>query len=231
MKYSVLIIIFLLSCNKSDKSGSQTIQKESTSIEKQDTISNKITIELMPIQNHFNSIVASQKNLKYEFPTLLNPPATSSEIEEIEKEFGFKLNQELIDLYSLYDGTNPNNLPSGKTGIFPIHDWLSLKDALGHYRVQIEFRNSFLNDDTKYIPGKSLFPFLSDGAGNFFWVDLNEGEHYGQIYWTNTFGDQPNYVCNSLTEFFKDIDEAYLNKTFFLDENGYLDCDYNVWKY
>lgn len=231
MKYSILIIILLWSCNQSEKSGAQTIQSDSTASEKEDTINHVKYSELMPIQNHFNSIVTSQKKLKYEFPSLLNPPATSSEIEEIEKEFGFKLNQEIIDLYSLNDGTNFYNLPSGKTGIFPIHNWLSLKDALGHYKVQIEFRNDFYNQDTKYSPGKNMFPFLSDGSGNFFWVDLNEGGHHGQIYWTNTFGDQPDYVCNSLTEFFKDIDEAYLNKTFFLDEDGHLDCDYNVWKY
>ena len=77
---------------------------------------------------------------------------------------------------------------------------------------------------------KKLFPFLEDGAGNCYWVDLNEGSNnYNRIYWTNTFGEDPDYLFESLTIMFQVISECYEKGIISLDEEGYLNSDNNLY--
>jgi hypothetical protein len=83
-------------------------------------------------------------------------------------------------------------------------------------------------DDSQ--PGKKLFPFLEDGSGNCYWIDLNKNSpNYNKIYWTNTFGDVPDYRFNSLTNMLHVICECYETGIFEVDEEGYLECDYTKW--
>ena len=84
--------------------------------------------------------------------------------------------------------------------------------------------------EIEYELGQKLFPFIHDGAGNCYWVDLNEGtKNFGRLYWTNTFGDEPDYLFNSLTEFFEAIKRGYEQGIYTLDEECYLNCDYKKW--
>ncbi|RZF62568.1 SMI1/KNR4 family protein [Sphingobacterium corticibacterium] len=93
----------------------------------------------------------------------------------------------------------------------------------------MEFPDSFHNWTRDFRPGKQLFPFLEDGAGNCYWVDLNEGTtDYGRIFWTNTFGTDPDYTHESLTDMFEIIAKAYLTGIMFVGEDGYLDCDFDA---
>ena len=72
---------------------------------------------------------------------------------------------------------------------------------------------------------------MEDGAGNCYWVDQNVGsKNYGEIFWTNTFGDNPDYQYISLTDFIEIILKAYESGIFFLDSDGYLDCDWERWE-
>ncbi|HEX7754935.1 MAG TPA: hypothetical protein VF421_06320 [Niabella sp.] len=82
-------------------------------------------------------------------------------------------------------------------------------------------------DITVYAQTK-LFPFLEDGAGNCYWVDLNSGtRNEGQIFWTNTFGQNPDYLYHSLTNLFYTIAEGYEAGLFSLDAEHYLSLDYD----
>lgn len=183
-------------------------------------------LSVMTITESFNGIVAKQKEIGYYFPQILNRPATIEQIEEAESAFGFKLNDELRELYGFADGSIVDGIDSGKAGLMPIQVFLRLGDAVVEYLQGIEIRESFTNFETGYTPGKKLFPFLSDGGGNLYWVDLNEGENYGRIYWTNTFGEDPTYHFSSLSNMFNLIHECYAKGIYFLDEDGYLDCDW-----
>ncbi len=87
--------------------------------------------------------------------------------------------------------------------------------------------DSILNSDVDFKSALKLFPFLTDGAGNFFWVDLNIGtKNYNRIYWTNTFGEKPDYLYDSLTIMFQVISECYEKGIINVDSEGYLDSDY-----
>lgn len=182
------------------------------------------------ISESFKSILIKQKELKYHFPNILRQPASLAQIAKTEKALGLDFNAELKELYLFADGTDIDSVtPSGLTGLIPIHNFLSLEDAITYYDQSMEFEDSFQNWTKDFKPAMRLFPFLEDGAGNCYWVDLNENTpDYGRIFWTNTFGADPDYTYNSLTSMFEVIAEAYHTNLMFLDNDGYLDCDFTA---
>lgn len=181
----------------------------------------------MTITDCFKRIIKKQTEIGYYFPIIIRPSATIQEIKKAEDEMDLKLNDELIELYLFADGTTIDEVtPCGKTGLIPIHSLLNLQDAISYYRRGFDVDGYFRNLHSDYRPGNKLFPFLEDGAGNCYWVDLNGTANHGRLYWTNTFGDQPDYLYNSLTTLFQVIDECYQDNVFTVDNEGYLDCDY-----
>ncbi|PWG80656.1 SMI1/KNR4 family protein [Pararcticibacter amylolyticus] len=182
------------------------------------------------IVQSFTTILIKQKELKYHFPNILREPASLQHIAKAEDALGLTFNAELRELYLFADGTNIDSVtPSGLTGLIPIHNFLSLEDAVSYYAQSMEFQESFHNWTIDFQPGKQLFPFLEDGTGNCYWVDLNEETpNYGRIFWTNTFGSDPDYTYSSLTNMFEVIADAYRIGIVFLDDNGYLNCDFKA---
>ncbi|NIF05574.1 SMI1/KNR4 family protein [Chryseobacterium sp. Tr-659] len=181
------------------------------------------------ITESFKTIILQQNGLGYHMPKILNPPATEEEISQAEKVLNIKFNHDLRELYSLANGIhNDYQTPSGLTGIIPIHNFLSLADAVDYYNNNIEFRESFFNSDKDFTPDIQLFPFLEDGAGNCFWVDLNPNtNNENKIFWTNTFGKDPDYLYDSLKNLFHTIAESYEKNLFFIDKDGFLGLDYS----
>ena len=59
------------------------------------------------------------------------------------------------------------------TGIIPIHDLLDLKGAI-EYSKYMDWEDYVEMYEIEYELGHKLFPFIHDGAGNCYWVDLNE---------------------------------------------------------
>jgi len=180
------------------------------------------------ISSNFKQILKKQKELKYHFINIIRQPATQQDLLAAETALNFFFNDELKELYLFADGTDIDNItPCGLTGLIPIHNFLSLSDAISYYKMSIEFEDAFYNSEQDYQVGKKLFPFLEDGAGNCYWVDLNtETGNYGKIFWTNTFGQEPDYIFSSLSSMIQVIADAYNDNIIIVDEKGYLDCDY-----
>jgi hypothetical protein len=181
----------------------------------------------MTITDCFKRIIKKQQEIGYYFPTIVRQPASRQQIQHVETSLDLRFNDELLELYSFADGTTLDGVtPCGKTGLIPIHSFLNLHDAISYYSTGLEPDEYFRNLDSGYKPGNKLFPFLEDGAGNCHWVDLNETENHGRLYWTNTFGEQPDYLYESLTTLFQVIDVCYQQNVFALDPEGFLECDY-----
>ncbi len=180
------------------------------------------------ITESFKIIIDKQKQLDYHMSQILRQPASKLDIERAENDLGLKFNNELAELYLFADGINIDyKTPLGLTGLIPIHNFLSLNDSIQHYKINIKFEDSFLNWDTDFKPNSKLFPILYDGAGNFFWVDLNiRTKNYSRIYWTNTYGENPDYLYDSLTIMFQVISECYEKGIINVDSEGYLNSDY-----
>jgi hypothetical protein len=182
------------------------------------------------ITENFTIIIEKQKKIGYYFPEILHPPATTQQIVEAEKMLGLKFSGELVELYSFANGTSRDDNPLGIIGLIPIFMFASLEEAVQHYKINIQFEESFVEWDTNYKPGNKLFPILQNGSGDFYWVDLNLGtENYGKIYFTNTLPHSPGYTFNSLTAMFETIEECYNSNVIFLDEENYLEDDGTKW--
>lgn len=180
------------------------------------------------ITESFKIIINKQKQFDYHMSRILSQPASIFDIDKVANDLGLKFNKDLIELYSIADGINIDyETPSGLTGLIPIHNFLSLTDAVDYYKNYIAIQVSFINFDTNFKPDKKLFPFLQDGAGNCYWVDLNENtKDYNRIFWTNTFGENPDYKFDSLLIMFNVIADSYEQGIIWVDNEGYLDCDF-----
>ncbi|MFB9864216.1 SMI1/KNR4 family protein [Rufibacter immobilis] len=211
----LLLLLVLFSCNPKPTTIKQRIKTE---------------VALGKIREDITKIIEYQKEMGYHMPTIIQSPASQAKIKETEKKLDLKFNQELKELYLTINGVYLDGItPSGKTGIIPIHDLMDLDWSVEYYN-SMDWQEHKEMYEIDYDLGEKLFPFITDGAGNSYWVDLNEEtENYGRLYWTNTFGDQPDYLFNSLTDFFDAILKGYETKIFSLDSDGYLDCDYKKW--
>jgi cell wall assembly regulator SMI1 len=185
------------------------------------------------ISESFEIILKKQHEWNYLFPRITRKPASMQDILNIESALEITFNNELRELYLFADGTDIDNItPCGLTGLIPIHNFLSLENAVQYYNMSITFEENFHNWEQDFQVNKKLFPFLEDGAGNCYWVDLNERtNNYGQIFWTNTFGQDPDYTYTSLTNMFNVIAECYKTGIITIDNEGYLTCDYDAFRH
>ena len=186
---------------------------------------NKLKLNMPTITESLHEIIKKQKELNYLFP--LQGPANKNLINKVEKDLDLKFNDELNELYSIGNGVSDSDSSVEVPELIPTYTFLDLEKAVSHYKARIGFQDSFLNSETNFRPNKKLFPFLEDGAGNYYWVDLNENsDNYSKIFWTNTFGDNPDYQYSSLTNFFNVIAECYETNVITKDKEGYLRSDY-----
>lgn len=175
-------------------------------------------------------IIKIQTELGYDFAAYLNNPSTKEELNKVLQRTGMKFNEDLANLYSYANGCSvPPIVPSGKACLIPSYRFLNIDDALSYYEEVIEADYLFIMNDGK-TPGKFLFPILDDEAGNCFWVDLNgKGINSGRIFWTNTFGDLPDYLFGSLENLFNAIRECYIEGYITVNEDGFLILDWKKW--
>jgi cell wall assembly regulator SMI1 len=178
----------------------------------------------------FIDIVKKQKEYGYPFPSLLLPPATEEELTEAEKKIGFQFNEDLKELYRFSKGAEIKvSYKLGLIDLIPSYEFIRLKESLKYPENYNGYEDSFRNWQTEFQPGRNMFPFLTDGAGNYYWVDLNEDHvNYGKIYWTNTLQEDPDYLFNSLTNMFNVIRNAYYEGIIYVGGFGYLEQDYKL---
>lgn len=164
---------------------------------------------------------------------LLRKPATKAAIARAEKAANLKFNDELTALYSFADGIDVDNTaPSGLMGLIPLYVFMKLEDGIAYLQQMHQFEteyNDLVETEIVTLLPEKVFPFLNLD-GDCYWVDLNEeSKHYNKVYWTNTLGEPPAYVFNSLTSMFKTIAECYETGILRLNEKGHLKCDYDAW--
>lgn len=182
------------------------------------------------IKENITKIIEFQKRIGYYMPNIIQEPATVTKIKKTEEKLDLKFHPELKELYMTINGVHLDaTTPLGKTGVIPLYTLMDLDWSEASYFSMVWHEHKKMYK-MEYEPGEKLFPFINDGGGDCYWVDLNdESENYGRLYWTNNGGTQPDYLFNSLTEFFDAILTGYETNIFSLDSEGYLDCDYRSW--
>ncbi len=201
------------------------------------------------ITENFNIILDGQKSMGYDYYSILNSPADSTDIRTIEDRLRITFSNELKEVYSLANGTISGSHISKAIGLFPSYDFINLDDAAYVYSL---YENDFTLTDPldggtftmhnydyteTFTPQRNMFPIFADGCGDYYWVDLNENtKHYGQVYYTFN-GDGADYAFTSLIAMFQTIAECYESNVFFFGngmnpQTGYrpLTQDDEKWK-
>jgi hypothetical protein len=70
-----------------------------------------------------------------------------------------------------------------------------------------------------------MIPFLTNESGCFYCVRSLENDQSVHLFLKD---DPPLYICSNLNSFFDMILEQYTEKAYFTDEDGYLDCNWEL---
>lgn len=108
----------------------------------------------------------------------------------------------------------------------------TLMDFIPGYRLihiqELEKEKTNLDGILQYfddIEGLTLFPILADYSSGFICYGSDESG-IGRIYRVNPVYQQ-EVMYESTEKFFKTVCEFYKQNVYFLDQNGYLDCDFD----
>ncbi|WP_342250397.1 SMI1/KNR4 family protein [Sphingomonas sp. OTU376] len=154
----------------------------------------------------------------------LNPPATRAAIMAVEAEIGFRLPDDLRELYLRADGQKRFHAPIDPTPgtivtpLFGGYEFASLSRALDDYRTWVDVIDEWgdESDPNEWITlragdppvareyfRRGWFPFAIDGGGNAYAVDLAPvpGGSHGQIIVIGSDEDERQVLAPGLTAF------------------------------
>ncbi len=172
----------------------------------------------------FDAWLVFLNDLGFAAEAQLNPPATKAAIMAVEAEIGFRLPDDLRELYlradgqkSLYDPIDPG-AGTIVTPLFGGYEFVPLSKALGDYRNWVDVIDEWGDegDPNEWITlragdapvaceyfRRGWFPFAIDGGGNAYAVDLAPvpGGTYGQIILIGSDEDERQVLAPGLTAF------------------------------
>ncbi len=164
----------------------------------------------------FDNIISWLEN--HNRNVLLNHLLDGSDIvyNKILKDTGLKIPNELVELYKICQGS------AIKTGdklddfhFFP-----------GFYFIPIERAIFFYNnykDDKRW--NKNWFPIFANGGGDFYCVNCSDEDKSPIIEFMLDYDIE--VVHESVTNMLKTIDTCYKNEIYYLDDENYLEMDYD----
>lgn len=172
------------------------------------------------LETAFAGWLAFLSSLSVDSGVVLNPPASSAEIEALETAIGYALPEELKALYRISNGQQDPYRVEPKEGqyavnLFGHYDFLSIDQALSSYQFQLDLREELGTDLDTYITvregdfvdrvnwQKGWFPIAGSDA-NQIAVDLNppRGGTYGQLVNIGPDDDERAVLATSISEFF-----------------------------
>ncbi len=173
--------------------------------------------DMTPLEDAIITIYNYLFKLKRPLIRLLNNGLDRNRIIEKTKAFPFKLPEELIELYGIYNGTRiPENSVLDDLHFFPGFYFLSIEDAMIHYNV--------FKSDNRWQ--QNWFPIFANGGGDFYAVacqnaNVEKGQIVGFI-----LGEEKHPVeYSSVTSMMSTIAECFERGVFFQTFEGYLETD------
>lgn len=161
-----------------------------------------------------------------EMETTFNPPATEEQILSVEENLGFKLSNDVRELYRVHNGQNNNG-----TLFFGLK-FLSLDESFEIWKDIFcdDVLSSIYDVDIISIPPKSIkevkyskryFPIATDFGGNFLVIDydpdLTNG-HVGQVINAGREEDIRYVITKNIRDFFEYMIDAVESNNFRLED-------------
>lgn len=149
----------------------------------------------------------------------LRDGATAGRVRDMLRSIDLPSNGQVETLYAWHDGTDIQGAVSlDDIQIFPGFHLLSLEDADTHYQAHL--------NDSRW--SRDWFPMFADGGGDFYVVDLGE-EKFGAIRRFRFDESEHPVEFDSIVAMVSTLAAAFERKVFFIDPNGYLEMDDDVY--
>lgn len=150
---------------------------------------------------------------------LLQKGIDRNEIEKKVNSLDLVLPSEFYTFFSLIDGINEKEkVKLGEIDFFPGYYLMSLNECISNY-------NLFKNDERWK---KSWFPIFANGGGDFYCIVCpNTPAEKAPIVDYLLEEDDHIIVHSSLYNMLKTILDCYNEKVYYIDQEGYLEVDYD----
>lgn len=182
------------------------------------------------ITQNFKKLKEWFQNNYVEALDALNPPATEKQLQELKDVLGFDIPDELKELLRCHNGQKKRT-----EWFFEFQEFSPIERIISEYTSLKEMNNAgdfkkLTIETSKEIQSNTWWhnnwiPFTYDGAGNFYCIDTSPTPtgKYGQIITFYHDSNDRDVLANSLTEWFNNLVNDYLNGKYFFDEkNGLL---------
>jgi cell wall assembly regulator SMI1 len=182
------------------------------------------------ITQNFKKLKKWFQNNYVEALDALNPPATEKQLQELKHVLGFDIPDELKELLRCHNGQKKRT-----EWFFEFQEFSPIERIISEYTSLKEMNNAgdfkkLTIETSKEIQSNTWWhnnwiPFTYDGAGNFYCIDTSPTPtgKYGQIITFYHDSNDRDVLANSLTEWFNNLVNDYLNGKYFFDgKNGLL---------
>ena len=147
---------------------------------------------LSPTTSEWQRLLGWVKSNYREHLQLLNYPVDQNALRQAEKDLGYPIPKELVDVLVINDGE-----AASSDGLFGAWRLLSVSE-------QVE-ANKFLSGDERF-PDKQLHPFLESTGGDYYCIDISSSQI---VEWWHE-GGYNGEISGSLTEFLKAFNMALI---------------------
>ncbi|WP_406830503.1 SMI1/KNR4 family protein [Pedococcus sp. KACC 23699] len=175
----------------------------------------------LPINQALEAIETGMHSLGRTFTAgLLRPGLPPEQTRTDLGERGLVPSDELVELYGWHDGTDAlEGTTLDDMHLFPGFYFASLKEALTNYDA---FR-----DDRRWNP--DWLPVFANGGGDFLAVTCSEEPNTrGEVIHFRIEESEHPVEFASVSRLLNTVAAAYLERVYFIDEDGYLEMDDSV---
>ncbi|KAL3866192.1 hypothetical protein ACJMK2_043514 [Sinanodonta woodiana] len=165
-------------------------------------------------------IINHELNKNRPCSTHLGPPLTKEKITEIMlpllSSIHMGLHEDILKLYKTTDGINMDvsQLAFKEIWLLPGYYLMSLEEAVETYNTMVESAKSDGQDWDN-----SWFPFLSSGAGDFYFINMSDGT-VNEFIRGEDVDDEAKF--ENMADFFQQAVQHFEDGDFYMDEEGQL---------
>jgi len=168
----------------------------------------------------FETILELLNDINYPLSRYLNRGLEESAIKKKFSHYNLEVTGDMIKLYGYKNGTKDDRaLKLGQVYLLPGYYFMEIEEAFVQYESMIELEEW----------DRQWFPFLASGGGDFLAIDLSVGaKSFSRIIeWVEGFAPEVEY--NSVNELLESVKNGIEKNIIFVDEEGYLDMDYDLY--
>lgn len=172
------------------------------------------------VAENLQFIINHEFNKNRPCSTHLGPPLTEEKITElmgpVTSNVDVGIHEDILELYTTTDGIkmDGSQLALKEIWLLPGYYLMSLEEAVDVYKIMLESAE----EDGQYWD-KLWFPFLSSGAGDFYFLDMSNGT-VNEFMRGEDIDEEAEY--ETMADFLQQAVQHFTDEDFYMDEEGQL---------